>query len=465
MYSRTLNNLKKKLNLRLSFIFSVLFVASFLLLFAITYIMLSSSLHREDRDTVGLKLLELWSQYQLGGILTLRLELMGTRSTADDDIVLIRVADQLGDTLFLSAPENWDRNRIEPLLRAHPIYPGRSSTIMLDGRRYVLELSSVLLSDGNILQAGMNVTSREYLLSRIRITFAFGMIPLVLLSFVTGSFLAARTLRPITRLSGAARNIIETGTIDERLPTQGGRDELDELVVLFNRMLEKIEVLVRGMREALDTVAHDLRTPMTRLRGTAEIALQEPDNPSSLREALTQSLEESEQILTMLTTLMDISEAESGAMKLNLEEIQLLPLARDCVELSQYVADRKEIQISNSVPKSLSVTADSARLTQALLNLLDNAVKYTAEGGSIELTAREEGNSVILTVSDSGSGIEPEDLDHIWNRLYRGEAQRAEPGLGLGLSLVRAIALAHGGTVDVQSIPGRGSAFSITLPK
>ena len=185
---------------------------------------------------------------------------------------------------------------------------------MLDGRRYVLELSSVILSDGNILQVGMNVTSREYLLSRIRITFAFGMIPLVFLSFVTGSLLAARTLRPITRLSGAARNIIETGNIDERLPTHGGRDELDELVVLFNRMLEKIEVLVRGMREALDTVAHDLRTPMTRLRGAAEIALQEPDNPLSLREALTQSLEESEQILTMLTTLMDISEAESGAM-------------------------------------------------------------------------------------------------------------------------------------------------------
>ena len=465
MYSRTLNNLKKKLNLRLSFIFSVLFVASFLLLFAITYIMLSSSLHREDRDTVTLKLLELWSQYQLGGILTLRLELMGTRSRADDDIVLIRVADQQGDTLFLSAPEYWDHNRIEPLIRAHPIHPGRSSTIMLDGRRYVLELSSVLLSDGNILQAGMNVTSREYLLSRIRITFAFGMIPLVLLSFVTGSLLAARSLRPITRLSATARNIIETGNIHERLPTHGGRDELDELVVLFNRMLEKIEVLVRGMREALDTVAHDLRTPMTRLRGTAEIALQETDNPDGLREALTQSLEESEQILTMLTTLMDISEAESGAMKLSLEETNLLPLARDCVELSQYIADGKEIQISNRVPEGLSITADNSRLTQALLNLLDNAVKYTAEGGSIEVTAREDGDSVTLTVSDSGSGIDADDLDHIWNRLYRGEAQHSEPGLGLGLSLVRAIALAHGGTVDVQSRPGRGSAFSITLPK
>ena len=200
----------------------------------------------------------------MGGLLTLRLELLETMGRTDEGIVLIRVADQRNDTLFLSLPEKWDQNRIEPLIRAHPIHPGKSGTIMLDGRRYVLELSSVLLSDGNILQAGLNVTSREYLLSRIRITFAFGMIPLVLLSFVTGSLLAARTLRPITNLSSTARHIIETGNIDERLPTQGGRDELDELVVLFNRMLEKIEVLVRGMRGTLDTVAHDLRTPMTR---------------------------------------------------------------------------------------------------------------------------------------------------------------------------------------------------------
>ena len=465
MFSKTLNNLKGKLNLRLSFIFSVLFVASFLLLFAITYIMVSSSMHREDREKVRLKLLELWSQYHLGGIVTLRLELMTGRSGTDDDIVLIRVADREGHTLLFSAPENWDHNRIEPLIRAHPIHPGKSSSIMLDGRRYILELSSVLLSDGNILQAGMDVTSREYLLNKIRNTFAFGMIPLVLLSFMTGSLLAARTLRPITRLSEAARNIIETGNVDERLPTQGGRDELDDLVILFNHMLEKIEILVRGMREALDTVAHDLRTPMTRMRGTAELALKGPDNPSNLRDALTQSLEESEQILAMLNTLMDISEAESGAMKLNLKETVLLPLTRECTELSQYIADGKSITISNSIPEGLSVKADSARLTQALLNLLDNAVKYTPEGGDVQFTAVEHGDWVTLTVRDSGNGIEAKDLEHIWDRLYRGDAQRPEPGLGLGLSLVRAIALAHGGSAHVQSTAGEGSSFSITLPK
>ncbi len=465
MFSRTLNNLKKRLNFRLSVIFSTLFVASFLILFALTYLMLSSSLYREDRETMRLKLLELWSQYQVGGITRLRLELVGRTPTADDEIVLIRVAERSGRTLLLAVPANWDMSSIEPLISAVPPQPGRSTSIVLKGRRSTLELSSILLSDGNILQVGMDVTSREYLLSRIRITFAFGMIPLVLMSFVIGSLLAARSLRPITRLSSTARSIIETGRIDARLPTRGGRDELDDLVLLFNRMLEKIEVLVRGMRESLDTVAHDLRTPMTRLRGTAEIALQEPENPSTLREALNDCLEESEQILTMLNTLMDISEAESGAMKLNLEDVALLPLVGDCIEISQYVADGKGIQIRNAVPKDLTVIADSGRLKQALLNLLDNAVKYTTDGGSVEVSALENPTSVALTVTDSGSGITEEELDHIWNRLYRGEVQRSIPGLGLGLSLVRAIARAHGGTVDVQSKPGKGSTFSIILSK
>ena len=465
MFSKILSNLKRKLNLRLSFIFSVLFVASFLLLFIISYLMVSSSLHREDRETVRLKLLELWSRYQLGGVISLRLELLGGRSGIDEDIVLIRVADREGRTMLFSAPDSWDHARIESLIRAHQVVPGRSSLIMLDGRRYVLELSSVLLSDGNILQAGMNVTSREYLLSKTRNTFALGMIPLVILSFVVGSVLAARTLSPITGLSDAARNIIETGNIHERLPTQGGRDELDELVVLFNRMLEKIEVLVRGMHEALDTVAHDLRTPMTRMRGTAELALQDPDNAARLRDALAQSMEESEQILAMLNTLMDISEAESGAMKLNLQDVRLLPIARECTELTQYIADGKNITITSTVPEDLSVTADSTRLTQALINLLDNAVKYTPDGGKVDVTAGVDGDWVTVTVNDTGNGIEANELEHIWDRLYRGDAHRSEPGLGLGLSLVKAIAAAHGGSAHVESTPGQGSSFSITLPK
>jgi signal transduction histidine kinase len=465
MFSKILTNLKGRLNLRLSFIFSVIFVAGFVLLFVITYLMVSSSLHREDREIVRLKLLELWSQYELGGQIMMRLELMGRRSVIGEDIVVIRIADREGRTLLFSAPDNWDHTKVEPLIRTHPIIPGKSSLIMLDGKNYVLELSSVLLSDGNILQAGMNVTSREYLLSKIRNTFALGLIPLVLLCVCVGALIAARTLRPITRLSEAARSIIDTGNIDKRLPTKGGRDELDELVVLFNHMLEKIEVLVNGMQEALDAVAHDLRTPMTRMRGTAELALQHPENASKLRDALAQSVEESEQILTTLNTLMDITEAESGAMKLNLQNIDLFPLVRECTELSQYIADGKNIHITHVIPEDLTVTADSTRLTQALLNLLDNAIKYTADGGQVEVRAQNGETGLTLTVSDNGSGIEEKDLEHIWERLYRGDAGRSEPGLGLGLSLVRAIAVAHGGSTDVQSTPGKGSSFTITLPK
>ena len=469
MFSGTLHNLRAKLNLRLAAVFSILFIASFLLLFGITYVMLSTSLHREDRETMGLKLLELWTQYRLGGIPKLQMELIVAGDIVGEDIVLIRVANPENGTLFVWVHGDWRSRNLEPLLGAAARAMGGIYNLRLNGKRHVLETASLRMTDGNILQIGMDVTSRAYLLSRIRITFAFGMIPLVVLSFLTGSFLAARSLRPIARLSSTARSIIDTGKIDARIPVRhsqpGGRDELDELVVLFNRMLERIEVLIRGMRDALDNVAHDLRTPMTRLRGSAEVALRSPDNPGGYREALEDCLEESEQIITMLNTLMDISEAETGAMKLNREQVALSSLVDDCVELYRYPAEEKEVVLESAVPADLYVDADKNRLRQALLNLMDNALKYTPSGGRIDITAQEKGEYTVLQVRDNGSGIEEGELEQIWNRLYRGRKHRSTPGLGLGLSLVKAIAAAHGGSVDVESSPGEGSTFSIILTR
>lgn len=294
--------------------------------------------------------------------------------------------------------------------------------------------------------------------------FAIIILPVIGIGLAGGLFLARRALGPVRHLIHILHSIIQTGQTKTRVPVRHTGDELDELGGLFNTMLSRIESLIEGMRAALDNVAHDLRSPLTRLRGIAEMALGSSQNEETYREALADCLEESEHILTMLNHLMDISEAETGAMKLHLEPLNIRSLIEEVTDVYRYVAEEKDIMVHTFAPEELHVVADRNRLRQALANLLDNAVKYTPEGGQIDIEAFQQQQQITVVVRDTGIGISPDELPKIWDRLYRGDKSRSQRGLGLGLSFVRAIVQAHKGSVRVVSEPGHGSQFILSLP-
>jgi len=457
MFLKNPRLLFKSSGFRLITWYTVLFVLSSLVINIYIYTVISSFIYEQSRKEISEDLGDLAEIYEREGVEAFRKEVFED----EEDPFLVRLAKTGDEADILRVPGSWEDFDEKEL--------GAVSTdgdwaYVREGEEDAYEITSLTLADGSALQIGQTIAEREELLKRIRNQYLFAIIPIILIAYVGGLFIADRALNPIRQLINTLNSIVTKAKIDVRVPVRGEDKLNDELISLFNTMLDRIEALMNGMRSVLDNVAHDLRTPMTRLRGTAEMALQSPGNGEALREALSDCIEESERILIMLNTLMDVSEAETGAMKLNLEEMNVAPLIDDVVDLYGYVAEEKGVFVHAGFPDELYLTADRSRLRQVLANLLDNAIKYTPTGGRIDIEASRGEREVEITVKDTGVGISEDELDNIWDRLYRGDKSRSQRGLGLGLSLVKAIVGAHKGRVEVMSKPGSGSIFSVHLP-
>jgi len=462
MSSRWRDVLRDALGLRLALWYAIIFVASALALVAVTYVLLSASLRRWDRDTIETALVQYGRAYMIGGVQALAREIQDGNLAASPGPLFVRTVGPGQELVFFSMPQQWrrlDLSQLEtPRLRGEQTW----SVLDIGDDGNALEVASVRLPDGTLLQVGKSTDRRRELLQRFRRVLVIDLALVVVIALAGGAVVTWSGLQPVRELADTVRGIVRTGRTDVRVPPSNPDDALGELGGLVNAMLDRIDRVVAGMRGALDNVAHDLRTPLTRLRGIAEQALASGD-PERMRGALADCVEEADRVDAMLGTLMDISEAETGTMTLHREPVSLGELARQTVDLYEDAAEAQGIALTAETPQGVLVSVDRTRLRQVLANLVDNAVKYTPAGGRVTLRAWQDDRSAVVAVEDTGPGILAEELPRIWERLYRGDRSRTTRGLGLGLSLVKAIVEAHGGTVGVESRPGE-TRFEVRLP-
>jgi heavy metal sensor kinase len=286
----------------------------------------------------------------------------------------------------------------------------------------------------------------------------------LLIACLGGYWLSRRALRPVDEITHAARSIGLT-SLSKRLPVAHTGDEIQRLAEAWNDLLARLEKAVGRIHQFTADASHELRTPVTLIRSTAELMLRRERTPDEYRRALKDIEREADRMTGLTGSLLELARQDAGSQALPLRSIDLNAVVRQVAEQIAPFAAEKGVELHASLlAKPAVARVNDAGIRRLLLILIDNALKYTPPSGVVNVSTAESGRAIVLAVEDSGSGIDPEALPHIFERFYRASESRNGEGAGLGLSIAQTIARAHGSAIEVRSSPGAGSRFEITLP-
>jgi len=310
------------------------------------------------------------------------------------------------------------------------------------------------LAEGFHLFVGRDTEERGNFQRIIFDSLAWALVPALLLGLLGGALIGRYSLRRVEAVRAAGEDIV-SGELSRRVPLAGSGDEYDRLAETINKMLDQIDTLMTGMRTVTDSLAHDLRSPLTRAKSGIELALRKESDQQAYRQALEQTNSEIESILRTFEALTNIAQAESGVNRLALEPLDLSRLLDDLVEVYQPIADDAGLGMLSEIAPGASIKGHRQLLAQAIANLLDNALKYTPGGGRIRVSLERTEQAVVLGISDTGPGIPQHERERVLQRFVRLDDSRGAPGSGLGLSLVAAVAKLHGARLELSdNAPG-----------
>ncbi|HET7696659.1 MAG TPA: ATP-binding protein [Vicinamibacterales bacterium] len=332
-----------------------------------------------------------------------------------------------------------------------------------------LRVSNSVIDAGGrtyLLQVGVSLEPRDAVLERFLILLAVGVPAALVAAIFVGRWAAGVALRPLSQLSAATRGIDIAG-LRQRLPVRGAGDELDDVAIAFNETLSRLEHAVGEMRQFSTALAHELRTPLAALRGDIELSMLTAPADDEARRRRAGQLEEIDKLKALIERILLLARAEAGEIAIHETDVDLAALAETLVEQIEPVARAKGLTLRFERGGDVAVRGDADWLKRVVLNLLDNAIKFTGEGGAITVAVSSRDAEARLTVRDTGIGIDPADAAHVFERFFRADPARSSvvDGAGLGLSLVKWIVDRHHGRIDVETRPGEGATFTVTLPR
>jgi heavy metal sensor kinase len=449
-----------------------LLLAGFALVGIATYLALQSSL------VAALKESQLRRARQISQLLNEEIqrqsesrlgEEIETRYAPDLNDRFIRVTRRDGTVIYLSAApkdESFDPAALPPALWSEQSESARQAALL--GNRRMLLTAHTLQAPGGasyLVETGAPMDAVQADL-RKWLLFLIGMLPVVAaLALAGGYVLVKRALLPVDEIAASAQRI-SSANLSERLPVAQTGDELQRLTVALNHMIERLDAAFQYSRRFVADASHELRTPLTVLRGELESLVQEPALSSEWHDRLGSALEEVERLTNIVEGLFAISRLDAGEAAAEWVRFDLAGLATSTADQMTLLAEDKSISVTCKAAESVWVEGDRARMKQVVVNLLDNAIKYTDPGGGVALTVGVRERKAILEVTDSGIGIPPEVLPRVFERFFRADKARSrqQGGAGLGLSIVKSICAAHQGRVEATSTPGQGSRFRVELP-
>ncbi|MGD9239980.1 MAG: HAMP domain-containing sensor histidine kinase [Desulfobacterales bacterium] len=462
MFLKKLHNLKNSLLFRLTILYAVAFTVLSIIGFLICYYRIYTvTMERLDLELLDKtrKYVALMKEAGLEGALP---EITDEAESEDPQEDFYRLFNFKGDILFTTDMSFWGPIAKKDIL----------SKMQNEGLTHVIQnqafeerddkarMITAIIGPDSVLQVGESLEEVDEYLGVFFELFSILVISLIIVSAIIGWFLARRATIDMQEVTETAEEI-SSGSYDRRVQVKGRYMEIERLSATFNRMLDRIQSLLNSMKEINDNIAHDLRSPLARIRGVAEMSLLKEQSIDAYKDMAASTIEECDTLIDMINTMLDITEAEAGVNGVKEEEFELVALIKEACELFRPLTEEKKIDLKTDLPESLAMMCDRKKMQRILTNLLENAIKYTPEGRKVSISAAARNGEIRIEFRDMGMGISESELPHIFERFYRCDRSRSQGGVGLGLSLVKAYTESMNGTIHVESALNQGSIFAL----